>query len=336
MILILFDSLRNDMTSNLHGIFPEETWSSYRTIETFTAPVLAATITSKTPEELGMTRTDDDFSSPIPNLKPGDETLFSHFDSWITVGRLEGNGPRQMPPSRRNKKKFLPPIPWNAQSNWDPDILNYVGRKWSIANNDWWDLIFWHSFTTHGPYSLFTGEGPLECPEVKKNQRRLANRMSKEEVIKWYMKGVDNAVAALQGIRDMCGNKETIICFADHGELLFETDENGERLYGHYAGMKKLDNIGIVPIWINKDEKIPDNINNLTLKDWVVKMYEKYELNNEQYQAYKQAITQGKPVEQPENWNLDLTPEDEAQIKERLIKLGYLGETGKSKAKKQK
>ena len=47
-------------------------------------------------------------------------------------------------------------------------------------------------------------------------------------------------------------------------------------------------------IWItppdnlSDEEIIPKDINNLNLKDWIVKMYEKWELNNPNFQALKQ------------------------------------------------
>lgn len=331
IILILMDSLRNDAISPLKGIFKNETWGSYQTIEAFTAPVLASTWYSKTPEDLGMTRTDDDFSSPIPNAIPNDKTLFSGFDSWVTIGRLEGNGPTQMPPSRRNKEKFLPPIPWNAQSNWDPDIFNYVGAKWSCTSTFFPDLIFWHSFTCHGPFSSFTGEGHLECPEMKTPDKLMMRfgsddrKMGTTKLRDWYMKGVYNAAASLRAIQNITQDVETVILFADHGEALGEL-LHGEPVYGHRRGMLEIPEVSTVPIFINRDEEIPEDINNLNLRDWVWDMHQKWEVENEQYQEYKQNITKGEMMVQPGNWNMELTPEDELRIKERLKKLGYLSD----------
>jgi hypothetical protein len=285
LILILWDSLRADAVEPFKGIFKEETWSSFKTIETFTAPVIAATMTGKTPEELGLPRDTSAFYSSIDPSKI-DDTLFDHFDSHISVGRLIGNGPCQLPPSRRENFKILPPIKWNAVSNWDPDIMNYVGQKWSVATDTWWDLIYWHSFTTHGPFSIFTGMGPRECPEVV-NTDRLMNRMTKEQLWDWYMKGVFNAVAALRAIDEISDGKETIICFADHGEAL-KDEYNGQEISGHFAGMKEIETLATVPIWINRKVDIPKDISHLTLKKFVINMYKKFEKNNKELQEIKQ------------------------------------------------
>jgi len=294
MILILWDSLRIDCVEPLKGIFPEETWSHYQTIEGFTAPVIASTFTGKTPEELELPR---DPSAFFHSIKPElvEDTLFDHFDSHISIGRLIGPGSEvcPLPPSRRGKFKILPPINWNAVSNWDVDIFTYIGRKWSKVTDDWWDLIYWHSFVTHGPWSVYDSMGAKESPEVM-NCDRLMRRMAindPEGLKKWYMKGVHYAAATLKAIDDMTGGKETIICFADHGEALGE-EINGQKVTGHFQGMHKHPLLGTVPIWINKKEKIPDNINNLTLKDWVVEMYNKYEKNNPEYQKWKKCIAQ--------------------------------------------
>jgi len=40
-------------------------------------------------------------------------------------------------------------------------------------------------------------------------------------------------------------------------------------------------------VWINRKEKIPEDINHLNLKDWVVDMYIKYERDNPEYQKWK-------------------------------------------------
>ena len=154
-----------------------------------------------------------------------------------------------------------------------------------------------------------------------------------EELRKLYMKGVYNAVEILKGLNEITGGKELIICTADHNEALGE-EYNGKKVVGHFHGMHTIPGLERVPLWVNKKGiDFPDNMTQLDIKDFVVEMYERYEKNNPEYLKYKEIITQGKPVEQPENWNLDLTPEDEAQIKERLIKLGYLGENEKSKSK---
>jgi len=279
MILILWDSLRIDCTEPLKGIFKDETWSSYKTIEGFTAPVIASTMTGKTPEELGLPRTTDAFWQGIDPSKIED-TLFDHFDSHISIGRLIGPGSEicPLPPSRQGKFKILPPIKWNAVSNWDIDIFQYVARKWSCVTDDWWDLIYWHSFVTHGPWSIYDSMGAAESPEVVNCDRlmqRLANSDPKA-LMNWYMKGVKYAAATLRSLDAICGGKETIICFADHGEALGE-EIQGQKVTGHFAGMHKHDILGTVPIWINKREKIPEDINNLNMKDWIVKMYEKYD-----------------------------------------------------------
>jgi len=290
MILILWDSLRIDCIEPLKGIFPEETWSKYQTIEGFTAPVIASTFTGKTPEELNLPRDPSAFYHSIdPELV--DDTLFDHFDSHISVGRLIGPGSEvcPLPPSRRGNFKILPPINWNAVSNWDIDIFNYVGQKWSKSNDSWWDLIYWHSFVTHGPWSIYDSMGAKESPEVI-NCDRLMRRMAEtdpEGLMDWYMKGVKYAAATLRGLDAICGGKETIICFADHGEALGE-EINGQRITGHFQGMHKHPLLGTVPVWINRDVEIPRDINNLTMKDWVVEMYNKYEKNNPEYQKWKE------------------------------------------------
>ena len=286
---MLWDSLRIDCVEPLKGIFPEETWSQYRTIEGFTAPVIASTMTGKTPEELGLPRDTSAFWQSIDPNKI-DDMLFDHFDSHISIGRLIGPGSEicPLPPSRQGKFKILPPIDWNAVSNWDIDIFTYLGRKWSCATDDWWDLIYWHSFVTHGPWSIYDSMGSAESPEVV-NCDRLMQRLAATDpkaLMDWYMKGVKYAAASLRNLNAICGGKETIICFADHGEALGE-EINGRQATGHFAGMHNHPVLGTVPIWINRDEKIPEDINNLNMKDWIVKMYEKYEKNNPEYQQWK-------------------------------------------------
>jgi len=224
MILILADSLRYDFASKyLKGIFPEESWSSFRAIETFTAPVLASVFTGLPPEQTGMYGQNliDAFTRGLPKEACKD-TIFHHFDSWVTISRLIGNGPKLLPPSRRNKFKFLPPINWNAESNNDDDVLEYVGRKWSMVTKDWWDLIFYHSWLTHGPWGIDC-YGPKELPCVK-NTDRLMNRMPKEDLYNWYKLGVDDFATRLRAFQNISNGLETIIVFADHGECNPEGD----------------------------------------------------------------------------------------------------------------
>ena len=227
MIIILWDSLRIDAIEPLKGIFKEESWSKFRSVAGFTAPVVASVMTGKTPEELGLSRDTSDFLAKLDPEKI-DDILFDYFDSYISLGRLIGPETSlvPLPPSRRGNYKFMPPIPWNAVSNWDIDIFRYVGMKWSIANDKWWDLIYWHSFVTHGPWSIYDSMGAKESPEVI-NTDRLMRRMMEhdpEGLWKWYMKGVYYAAETLRALNDITGGMETIICFADHGECNPEGD----------------------------------------------------------------------------------------------------------------
>lgn len=287
MITILFDSLRNDYRHHFEEAYPNWSYGSFKTVETLTSPVIASWATGKTPEELGIPRSVEAFYTSIDKDKI-DDTIFDHFESHISMGRLIGpEGHCAMPPARRGKFKILPPIPWNAVSNYDIDILNYVGQKWSMVNPFWVDYIHWHSFTTHSPFNSVTGEGAKECVEIV-NTDRLIRRLPMEERHAWYLKGVNNAIAMLRGIVEICGNKETIIVFADHGEMLGEHD-----IYGHGVGMLDYEEANTVPIFINKDEKIPDNISHLNMKDWIVEMYKKYEVNNPEYQSYKKRKMEG-------------------------------------------
>jgi len=280
-----------DCTKPLHGVFPEESWSSFKTIAGFTAPVVSSTMTGKTPEELGLKRDNSDFRATL-NKNVINDMLFDHFDSYMSMGRLIGPETRTMPlpPSRKGNFKFLPPIQWNAKSNWDVDILKYVGTKWSPTNKNWWDLIWWHSFVTHGNFSIVDSKGAVESPEIK-NGMRVMERLSRNNpqgMKDLYMQGVYNALQFLTGIKDITGNKETIICFADHGESFGVID--GMDRCGHFHGMEKHPVLGTVPVWINRKEKIPENLNNLNLKNWIVKMYKKYELNNPEYQEWKKLL----------------------------------------------
>jgi len=289
MILILWDSLRIDCIKPLKGIFPEESWTKYRTIEGFTAPVIASTMTGKTPEQLGLPRTPDAFFSAL-NPDAVDDTLFDHFDSHISIGRLIGPGSEicPLPPSRRGTFKILPPINWNAVSNWDIDIFRYLGMKWSMSTKHWWDLIYWHSFVTHGPWSIYDSMGAKESPEVV-NCDRLMNRLARTEpdkLLEWYMKGVLYAAESLRSLNDICGGRETIICFADHGEALGE-EIGGNQVTGHFQGMHEHELLGTVPLWINRKEEIPKGIDNLSMKDWISKMHKKYEVDNKSYQEFK-------------------------------------------------
>jgi len=162
--------------------------------------------------------------------------------------------------------------------------------KWSGTSPYWWDLVWYHNFITHGNFSVFDSKGHVESPEIK-NGMRVMERLSRQdpEAMKdLYMQGVNNARQVLTGLRDICDNKETIICFADHGESFGVMD--GMPQCGHFDGMEKHETLGTVPIWINRDEKIPENINNLNLKDWIVEMYNKYEKNNEEYQSWKMKL----------------------------------------------
>jgi len=289
VLCILWDSLRVDFAEKyMKGIFPQESWTKFQTIETFTAPVISSIITGKTPEELGIQRDESAFWTAIDPSKI-DDTLFDHFESYISLGRLIGPGPREMPPSRKEHFEILPPIKWRAQSNWDPDIFQYIGAKYSITSPDYYDLIWYHPFITHGPFSIYTGEGPKECPEVV-NCDRLMQRLAETDrpaLLNWYKKGVDNAIATLMGIEHITNGMETIICFADHGECLGE-EINGVKVTGHFGGMKNHPDIGMVPCWINRpDVKFPENMSHLKLKDFIVDCYNKYEKNNEEYQQWK-------------------------------------------------
>jgi hypothetical protein len=267
MILILADSLRYDFAEKyLKGVFPEESWSKFRAVETLTPIVLASIATGKTPQETGVK-----FFTDKVNDNACNDVLFDHFDSYVTVSRLLGNGPGIIPPARRHQMKMLHPIVWNAESNHDDDVLEYVGRKYSKATDDWWDLIFYHSWLTHGPWGI-DNYGPAELPCVK-NTDNLMRRQSLEENKRWYKIGIDDFRVRLREIRNITNNKETIIITADHGEDL---GEGGGR--GHYAG-SDLEELRTVPIWINRKEEIPSDINHTNLKDWVIKMYNKYEKN---------------------------------------------------------
>ena len=278
MILILADSLRYDFaTKYLQGIFPEESWSSFKAVDTFTPIVLATIATGQPPEKTGVR-----YFTDTVNPEACKDTLFDHFDSYVTISRLLGNGPGYLPPARREIMNMLPPIKWNAETNHDDDVLQYLGRKWSMATNDWWDLIFYHSWLTHGPWGIDC-YGPAELPCVK-NTDRLMARMSEAELKDWYKIGVLDFKTRLEAIKNVSNNLETVIVFADHGEHL--KDEEGA--VGHFAGGHNIESLSKVPIWVNRSEPIPSDISHVTLKDWVIKMYKKYELNNSEYQNWKE------------------------------------------------
>ena len=282
MILILAESLRYDFaTKYLKGIFPEESWGSFRAIETFTAPVLASVFTGQPPEVTGMIGTGliNAFTKSLPKDACKD-TLFDHFDSWITISRLIGNGPKWLPPSRRDKFKFLPPIEWNAVSNNDDDVLEYVGRKWSMVTNEWWDLIFYHSWLTHGPWGVDC-YGPKEIPAIK-NTDRLMQRMTKEELHNWYKLGIDDFLTRLRAFKEISNNLETVVVFADHGENL----KDGEGGIGHYAG-SELEELRKVPVWVNRPNVNLDDFSHLKIKDLLIELHKEYELENEKYMDYR-------------------------------------------------
>jgi len=275
MILILADSLRNDFaTKYLKGIFPEESWSSFRSVETLTPIVLASIATGKPPSETGV-----QYFTDVVNEEACDNILFDNFDSYVTISRLLGAGPGIVPPARRQNIYMLKPIKWNAESNHDDDVLQYIGKKWSLATDYWVDFIFYHSWLTHGPWGI-DNYGPAELPCVM-NTDRLMRRNSLEDNKKWYKLGIDDFAIRLREIREITNNQETIIITADHGEDL---GEGGGK--GHYAGAE-LEELRTVPIWINRDVEIPEDINHLNLKDFVVDMYNRFEKENEEYQKYK-------------------------------------------------
>jgi len=275
MILILADSLRNDFaTEHLKGIFPEESWGTFKSIETLTPIVLASIATGQPPEVTGVK-----YFIDTVNEEACEDVLFDHFDSYVTVSRLLGEGPGILPPARRTEMPMLKPIKWNAISNHDDDVLEFVGKKWSIATDYWTDFIFYHSWLTHGPWGI-DNYGPAEIPCVM-NTDRLLRRNTLEQNKAWYKLGIDDFAIRLRELCNITNNQETIIITADHGEDL---GEGGGK--GHYAGAD-LEELRNVPIWINRKENIPDDINHLTLKDWIVKMYNKWEVNNPQYQRWK-------------------------------------------------
>lgn len=292
MLIICWDSLRLDAIEPFKGILGKESWTSIPSIDGFTGPILPAIITGKSPEELGIARDESAFWSGIDPSKY-DDTLFDHFNSYITISRLIG--PQTMPhttlvPSRRGQLKFMPPIKWNAVSNWDVDIWRYVGKKWSMSSPYWVDMIFFWTFITHGNFSIYDSLGALESPEINNGGRvmqRLAHQ-DKKALRDLYMMGVYNGVETLKGLNEISGGKELIICFSDHNEALGE-EYQGEIVTGHFHGMEKIPGLELVPVWINKPNvQFPEEFSQLKLKDWIVEMYKKYELNNSEYQKYKE------------------------------------------------
>jgi hypothetical protein len=292
MIIICWDSLRLDACEPLKGILGEESWTDIPSLDGFTGPILPSIITGKTPEELGIPRTNHAFVSGIDSDK-FDDTLFDSFDSYITVSRLIGPDTHPcipLPPSRRGLTKFMPPIKWNAVSNWDVDIWKYVGKKWSSVDPFWTDVIFNWTFITHGNFSVYDSVGAVESPEIKngtKVMQRLAEQNPKA-LRDLYMKGVNYAVETLKGINEICGGKELIICFSDHNEALGE-ELNGRQVVGHFHGMEKIPGLDRVPVWINKPNvKFPKDMKQTDLKDWIIEMYNTYEKNNPEYIKYKE------------------------------------------------
>jgi len=292
LLFIVFDSLRLDAIAPFKGIFKEESWSDIPSLDGFTGPILPAIFCGKTPEELGVARDDSAFWSGI-DPKNIDDTLFDHFESWETVSRLIGNPTmphEKMVPSRRGNFKFMPPIKFNASSNWDVDIWKLVGKKWSMTNPYWVDLIVSWNFFTHGCYSIYDSLGALESPEIKNggNVSRRLQAQNPDKLRELYMMGVYNAAETLKGLNEICGGKELIICTSDHNECLNET-MNGQLMPpGHYKDMHKIPGLERVPIWVNRPNvEFPKNMKQTDIKDWLVDLYNKYEKNNPEYQKYK-------------------------------------------------
>ena len=294
MIIIAWDSLRLDAVEPLKGLLGEESWTSMPSIDGFTGPILPAIVTGKSPEELGIPRDDSAFWSGI-NPDKIDDTMFDHFDSYITVSRLIGPDTHPcvpLPPSRKGMTKFMPPIKWNAVSNWDVDIWRYLGMKWSMSNPFWKDVIFFWTFITHGNFTIYDSLGAVESPEIKDGSRlmrRLAEHNPKK-LRELYMKGVYYAAETLKGLNEISGGNETIICFSDHNEALGE-NYMGQKAVGHFHGMHTIPGLERVPLWINKPNvKFPENMSQLKLKDFIVDCYKKYEKNNPEYQVWKKKL----------------------------------------------
>ena len=291
MLIICLDSLRLDAIQPLKGILGKESWTQMPSIDGFTGPILPAIVTSKTPEELGIPRTDEAFWSGIDKDRI-DDTLFDHFDDYITISRLIGPDTHPcipLPPSRKGMTKFMPPIKWNAVSNWDVDIWKYMGMKWSMANPFWTDMIFFWTFITHGNFTIYDSLGAVESPEIKDGGRVMQNlaRNNPERLRELYMKGVYYARETLKGLNEICGGKELIVCFSDHNEALGEM-VNGQPVTGHFHGMNQIEGLENVPIWVNKpDIKFPEPMSQLKIKDLCVELYDKYERNNPELEEIK-------------------------------------------------
>lgn len=292
MLIICWDSLRLDVIESFKGILGKESWASVPSLDGFTGPILPSIVCGSTPEELGIPRDDSAFWSGIDPNRIKD-TLFEHIGSHITISRLIG--PQTMPhtklvPSRRGEMTFMPPIKWNAVSNWDVDIWRYFGKKWSMSNDYWIDSIFFWTFITHGNFSCYDSLGALESPEIKNGgliMKRLAE-IDPKALRDLYMMGVYNGVETLKGLNEICGGKELIICFSDHNEALGE-EVNGIKYTGHFHGMEKIPGLERVPVWINKPNiQFPEDFTQSKLKDWIIDMYNKYELDNGEYQQWKQ------------------------------------------------
>jgi len=291
MIIIAWDSLRLDAVEPLKGLLGDETWTSFPSIDGFTGPILPAIITGKSPEELGVARDDSAFYSGI-NPDKIDGTLFDPFDSYITVSRLIGPDTHPcvpLPPSRKGMTKFMPPIKWNAVSNWDVDIWRYLGMKWSMSNPYWKDAIFFWTFITHGNFTIYDSLGAVESPEIKNGSlvmRRLAET-NPQALRDLYMKGVYYAAETLKGLNQICGGNEIILCFSDHNEALGE-EMNGQKMVGHFHGMNTIPGLENIPCWVNiKDYKFPKDMSQLKIKDVVKDLYENYEKKDKKYQSFK-------------------------------------------------
>jgi hypothetical protein len=292
MLIICWDSLRLDAIEPFKGILGEESWNDIPSIDGFTGPILPSVVCGSTPEKLGVPRDDSAFWSGI-NPKNIEDTIFDHFDDYITISRLIG--PQTMPhtklvPSRRGKLKFMPPIKFNAQSNWDIDIWRYFGNKWSMSSDYWVDMIFFWTFITHGNFSCYDSLGAVESPEIK-NGGLVMRRLQKQDpqaLRDLYMMGVYNGSETLKGLNEISGGKELIVCFSDHNECLNET-MNGQLMPpGHYKDMHKIPGLERVPIWVNRPNvEFPENMTQSDIKDWIVKLRDEYEDNDEEYQEFK-------------------------------------------------
>ena len=80
--------------------------------------------------------------------------------------------------------------------------------KYSLAQPVWYDLIFWHSWSCHGPWGI-PEYGPKEIPCIM-NCDRLMGRMTHEELWNWYSIGVLDFKAILMAIKEVTNNKKKI------------------------------------------------------------------------------------------------------------------------------